>query len=178
VGDTKKVDSDFVADGVEQQLDPEWISAERLHGAIVALIPAIITLIGLFALAFGADWRGRSWWVALAGWLLLFSSLGIWAIVGPKLRYKRRSYRLDEAGLRIRSGLLFRSEVTIPRSRLQHTDVSQGPIARSFGLATLIVHTAGTVNASVPLEGLPEARAHRIRDLLLDDIEADEDDAV
>ncbi len=63
----------------------------------------------------------------------------------------------------------------MPKSRVQHTDVSRGPIERGLGLATLIIHTAGTEQAAVSLSGLPHADAYRIRDFL---IEGGEDDAV
>ena len=63
----------------------------------------------------------------------------------------------------------------MPRSRVQHTDVSRGPIERGFDLATLIVHTAGTENASISLGGLKAASAYAIRDYL---IGSGEDDAV
>ena len=68
----------------------------------------------------------------------------------------------------IRRGVVWRSEISVPRSRVQHTDVSQGPLQRRFGLATLILHTAGTHHASVSLAGLPHAAALAIRDYLIE----------
>ena len=50
---------------------------------------------------------------------------------------------------------------------MQHTDVSQGPLERRFGLATLVVHTAGTAHASVELPGLQHAVAIEVRDFLV-----------
>jgi membrane protein YdbS with pleckstrin-like domain len=41
-------------------------------------------------------------------------------------------------------------------------------VQRKFELATLIVHTAGTENASVILSGLPHGAALQIRDYLID----------
>ena len=55
----------------------------------------------------------------------------------------------------------------MPRSRIQHTDVTQGPYERRFGLATLVVYTAGTENASIPIEGLGHETALAFRDALL-----------
>jgi membrane protein YdbS with pleckstrin-like domain len=56
---------------------------------------------------------------------------------------------VDARGLEIRRGVFWRSVVNVPRSRVQHTDVSQGPLERSYGLGTLIVYTAGTDHAQV-----------------------------
>ena len=68
----------------------------------------------------------------------------------------------------------------MPRSRVQHTDVEQGPLQRKYGVATLIVHTAGMEEAKVRLEGLTRGTALRIRDYLIQDSarERDRGDAV
>ena len=95
----------------------------------------------------------------------------------PGVRYRNTSYRVDALGLTIRRGVLVRSEVSVPRTRVQHTDVNRGPVERAFGLATLVVYTAGTEHSSVLLGGLTEADAVAVRDFL---IEGDDrvDDAV
>lgn len=169
-----EVEHSFVADGVDYKLDPNWVLASRLSGGIVAVIVSGVNLIGLLIAVFASRWRGPSVLLAFGGWLLLSAALACWTQVGPALRYKRRRYRLDEMGLRIRRGLVWHAEISVPYSRIQHTDVSRGPVERSFGLSTLIVHTAGTENASVSLDGLPAARAYRIRDLLLARVESDD----
>ncbi len=68
------------------------------------------------------------------------------------------------------------SVVTVPRSRVQHTDVSQGPIERTYDLATLIIYTAGTHYASISLGGLSHETALFIRDHLI--AGGEKDDAV
>jgi membrane protein YdbS with pleckstrin-like domain len=90
-----------------------------------------------------------------------------WLVAWPPVSYRFVSYRVDADGLEIRAGVYFRSVTTVPKSRVQHTDVSQGPLQRRFGLATLTVHTAGTEHAQVALPGLPHDVALRIRDHLL-----------
>ncbi|HQX83726.1 MAG TPA: PH domain-containing protein, partial [Vicinamibacterales bacterium] len=69
--------------------------------------------------------------------------------------------------LEIRRGVIWRRVVNVPQTRVQHTDVSQGPIERSHGLSTLIVHTAGTEHAQVALPGLSREDALALRDQLL-----------
>ena len=105
----------------------------------------------------------------------LVIGIGLLNLAWPAVRYRHISYRVDTTGIRIRRGVVWRSETSVPRSRVQHTDVARGPIERSFGLATLIIHTAGTENASVTLSGLAESDAYPIRDYLL---ESGDDDAV
>ena len=57
--------------------------------------------------------------------------------------------------------------MTVPLSRVQHTDVNQGPLQRRFSLSTLVVHTAGNRHAIVKLEGLGKEVAEGVRDELL-----------
>jgi len=90
-----------------------------------------------------------------------------WQQVWPPLEYRFAAYRVDGNGLEIRRGVYFRAVINVPRSRVQHTDVAQGPLQRRFGLATLIVHTAGNESAVVELPGLTHDIALAIRDHLL-----------
>ena len=85
----------------------------------------------------------------------------------PAVDHDHRSYRIDEGGIEIRRGVWGRNVIHVPRSRLQHTDVSQGPVERGFGLATLHVFTAGTNYSEVALGGLAYETAMTIRDHLL-----------
>jgi membrane protein YdbS with pleckstrin-like domain len=93
----------------------------------------------------------------------------------PLRRYQARGYQLGGDRLRVVRGLLFRSDTVVPFGRVQHIDVQQGPLERAYGLATLVLHTAGTHNASVALPGLghddavamrEEIRAHVKRETL------------
>ncbi len=91
-----------------------------------------------------------------------------------RARFDRTRFRLDDHGLLIERGVFWRSVTRVPRSRVQHTDINRGPLDRHLGLAGLRVYTAGTLMASVGLEGLPAERALELRDELINT----EDDAV
>lgn len=82
----------------------------------------------------------------------------------PRRRYRAWGYREEEDELHIRYGLLFRMRTVVPFGRVQHIDVAHGPIERGFGLATLILHTAGTRGSAVSLPGLLQAEAEAMRD--------------
>jgi len=95
----------------------------------------------------------------------LVAALGLAAIlILPGRRYRAWGYRESEDELDIRHGLLIRRRTIVSFGRIQHIDVAQGPVQRRFGLATLILHTAGTRGAAVPLPGLPHAEAEAMRD--------------
>ncbi len=64
-------------------------------------------------------------------------------------RHATPRWRLDDDGLAVRRGRLWRSETRVPASRVQHLDLKHGPLERRRALATLVVHTAGTRNSAV-----------------------------
>lgn len=84
----------------------------------------------------------------------------------PLRRYQARGYQLGGDRLRVVRGLLFRSDTVVPFGRVQHIDVQQGPLERAYGLATLVLHTAGTHNASVALPGLGHDDAVAMREAI------------
>jgi membrane protein YdbS with pleckstrin-like domain len=153
-----------VADGVLRQLDPMTIRVERTASWIFTSAAGVILLIQLIVNLFGGPWR-IALGVALAagvGGLLAWLSHR-W----PEISYRHTFYRVDPQGIEIRRGVVWRRTINVPKSRVQHTDVSQGPLQRPYGLGTLVIYTAGTDHAKVELPGLSHARALRIRDHLL-----------
>lgn len=74
-------------------------------------------------------------------------------------------YAERQADLLVKRGLLVRRLSMVPYGRMQYIDVIAGPVERSFGLATLHMHTAAAAsNARIP--GLPAAQARALRDHL------------
>lgn len=158
----------FVADGVERRLDPRVIELDRTVGWIVTGVVSF----GLFIAAMSTVIAASSWpiWAKAAttiAWLGLTVALGWWLQVWPAIYYRHASYIVDANGIEIREGVVWRAVTNVPRSRVQHTDVSQGPLERRYGVATLVIHTAGTEDAVVTQHGLPHATAIAIRDHLL-----------
>jgi membrane protein YdbS with pleckstrin-like domain len=164
-----------IADGAERKLDPRSITVNRLVGAAWTAVLAAVSLVALAIFSFVGPLGATADLGLLACWFVAFGLLSASTWFLPAMRWKHASYRVDENGIQIRHGVWWRSVVDVPKSRVQHTDVSQGPVERNFGLGTLVIHTAGTQNASVPLGGLTREDASAIRDHL---IEGGEGDAV
>ena len=162
-----------IIDGQEHAVDPRSVTVAR----IVTLLPILaIALVPFLGVTLGWALGGIPSGVYLAllgGWLVLFGAAISFAYKWPELHHRHLRYRVDETGVRIRRGVWWRQVISIPTSRVQHTDVSQGPVQRSFELATLTVYTAGTEGASISLEGLEHGVAERLRDHLLPDHQAD-----
>jgi membrane protein YdbS with pleckstrin-like domain len=93
--------------------------------------------------------------------------------VGPDRAYRRLGYAIDGRLLRTVRGWLFHTDTVVPFVRVQHIDVTRGPVDKLFGTASLVVHTAGTHNSVVVLPGLAPDRAADIRDAIRAEIRAD-----
>lgn len=91
----------------------------------------------------------------------------------PQRIYARLRYRLTERFLQVMRGWLFHTDTIVPLVRVQHIDVTRGPLDKLFGTATLIVHTAGTHNSIVTLPGLAPQRAAEIRDIIREHVRTD-----
>jgi uncharacterized protein len=156
-----------IADGVERSLDPRSISLKRIQGGIFAGALSFGLLFPLVLLPLGASFP--SWLKLLLPllWLTIALALAWHARRWPVIEHRHASYKVDGRGIEIRRGVIWRGVVNVPRSRVQHTDVSQGPLERRYGLGTLVIYTAGTDHARVDLAGLDHGTALEIRDHLL-----------
>ena len=125
-------------------------------GAVLGGAPAVIAAFA----------EGPALWQLASGLggPLAGVALGLWR-AGLAFRFTR--WQLDDDGLRVRRGRFWRSETLVPRARVQHLDIERGPIERRFGLATLVVHTAGTRLNAVRQPGFDEDSATRLRDALV-----------
>ena len=94
-------------------------------------------------------------------------------IVAPDRIYRRLGYAIDGRLLRTVRGWLFHTDTVVPFVRVQHIDVTRGPVDKMFGTASLVVHTAGTHNSVVVLPGLSPDRAAEIREAIRGQIRAD-----
>ncbi|HUE79192.1 MAG TPA: PH domain-containing protein [Sphingomicrobium sp.] len=91
----------------------------------------------------------------------------------PQRIYRRLRYGLTDRLLQVVRGWLFHVDTVVPFVRVQHLDVTRGPLDKLFGTATLIVHTAGTRNSIVTVPGLAPERAAAIRDIIREQIRTD-----
>jgi membrane protein YdbS with pleckstrin-like domain len=94
-------------------------------------------------------------------------------VTAPDRIYRRLRYGLTERLLQVVRGWLFHVDTVVPLVRVQHIDVTRGPLEKMFGVATLVVHTAGTHNSIVTLPGLAPERAAQIRDIIREHVRTD-----
>lgn len=97
---------------------------------------------------------------------VVIAAATIGAVAGHA-RWSRTRWKLDHSGFYVRRGWLWRSEILIPRSRVQHLDLERGPLERQLGLASVVIHTAGAHTPALRQSGLADAEAAALRDALI-----------
>ena len=149
-------------------IDPAYCSVLRI---VVLIYLLVITVAGLafvwltdsVALPVVASGLGA---VYLLGLFLLL----VWA---PR-RVKHTQYLLREQDVHVRVGFWWHSTTSAGNNRVQHTEVTQGPLERLYGLSKLVVYTAGGNQSDVKIPGLPTATAHRLKNYLTEKVVVEE----
>lgn len=88
------------------------------------------------------------------------------ALTWPGLRYRHWRWLVEPDRVLIYRGVIWRSRSLIPRVRVQHVDTRTSPLQRWFGLASLIIFTAGTRGADAEIPGLSSEEAESLREEL------------
>lgn len=153
--------------GVPHRLDPRVIAFDRSVGWIVTATASAMILMVVFVTWLTSSIPGWATTASGIGWIGVTAALAWFGHVWPERDYAHTSYAVDDLGIEIRTGVYWRAIIAVPRSRVQHIDVSQGPLQRSYGLATLVIFTAGTEHSRVRLQGLAHETALGLRDSLL-----------
>jgi membrane protein YdbS with pleckstrin-like domain len=158
--------------GVQQisfeQLHPDSIVVERWAGLIFVAVLGFIALVVWVTLTFFVFpiWDFRCWLIGLSC-VALLGLLGAFVRMDPVWKFRNTRLRELPGGLELQRGYVWWHRIFVPRERIQHTDVVQGPLMRRFNLATLVINTAGTHEHSISIEGLDFQRAEQLRASLL-----------
>lgn len=80
--------------------------------------------------------------------------------------YRRWRYEVRIDALYLDRGVVTRVKTVVPHVRIQHVDVSRGPVERALGLSSVVVYTAGSRGADVTIPGLPPERANDLQSRL------------
>lgn len=146
-------------------LDPRFLRVLRWRGGITGV--AVLAIgAGIEAVLYAAEQvNGIAITVAAA--------IALWAgLIAPARRFVHWRFALTDRELHVAHGWWLRTHTIVPIGRVQHIDLTQGPIERMCGVATLVLHTAGTEHAEVDVPGLARDHAEAVRDRIRAAIEA------
>ncbi|MDM7859839.1 PH domain-containing protein [Alteromonas sp. ASW11-36] len=96
--------------------------------------------------------------------------LGVLSCVYQWFAAKAKAYALREHDISFYSGIIFRHVSTQPTNRIQHVEVSQGPIERFANLAKLHIYSAGSAMQTCVIPGLEKGKANQLRQFLLNHV--------
>lgn len=104
-------------------------------------------------------------------WLLLIpAGIAVGGVLITALlliRLRHKGYAMREHDIVFCTGLFWRKTTVLPFNRIQHAEVTHGPLQRRFGLATLKFFTAGGAAVDLNIEGLRAGDAEALREDIL-----------
>ena len=128
---------------------------------LASLVPILIVMIGF------PDQR-TALKVVLGAIPVIVSLLAAFIATLVIRQARVKGIALREHDVAFRKGLFWRNTVLLPYNRIQHVEVSNGPLQRRFGLASLKLFTAGGNAVDLNVAGLDRERAEEIRSFILD----------
>lgn len=111
-------------------------------------------------------------------WMAL-GVLGFWWIFSLFRVYKvfqKKAFAVREKDVHYKSGWLWKKQVTLPYNRIQHCELSSGPLDRLFEITELHIYTAGGSHSDISIPGLNEDQGQRVKKFILDKIGNDEEE--
>jgi membrane protein YdbS with pleckstrin-like domain len=144
-----------------KSLERSYLKIFRFSALLITLLAAMPFTIGS-SVFWDLTWPFRV--LVFLGIWLLFVGLFFWYSIHW---YKAYHYKLTESGLKIHKGVFWQQQNMVPRNRVQHIDITTGPLERRYDLSKLVVHTAGTRNATITLPGLLQQDAAALRQELI-----------
>lgn len=101
---------------------------------------------------------------------LAFAGILFLALISATYGYffaKSCKYFRGEFELMYKQGLWWKKQTALSFSRVQHIDISHGPLERKYAMATIKFFTAGGVASDLRIPGLPSAQAEFLRTEIL-----------
>ncbi len=128
----------------------------------LAAIPRMVLpiLAGFYGIAQG----GRGWGLSIFA-LFALAGIGI-GLLATFLQWRRFTYRVGEADIRVESGVLSRAARSVPYERIQDVSLEQGPIARLFDLVQVKFETGAGGKDELTLAFLPASEGEALRELV------------
>ncbi|MDO3382184.1 PH domain-containing protein [Gilvimarinus algae] len=145
-------------------IDPSYQSVLRIVVCLVALLPlAACVAVVLFEL------EGLVLPAKLLAALILLLVVFLLLVWVPR-RVAHTQYLLRELDVHKSTGYWWHATVSAGHNRIQHIEVTQGPLERVYGLSKLVLYTAGGGQSDIKIPGLPSETAKRLKNYLTDRI--------
>ena len=136
----------------------------RLEWLMTAVFLAIVIALLFFFLPHLKN-ENRWIWVATTYILLI----AVYYFLQEKA-FPYKAFAVREHDVIYQKGWLIRSVKICPYNRIQNCSLQSGPLERKYGLATLLLYTAGSEGADMKIPGLEQQEAEQLRHYILSKI--------
>lgn len=150
-------------------VQPSYQRLLKLEWWLTALVLAAFT--GALIYFVPSLHEGLKWLYLVAAYLLIVGMLLLPVLVS----FPFLSYAVREKDVILQKGWIIRSLKICPFNRIQNCSLKTGPLERRFGLASLVIYTAGSDGADLRIPGLLQEEADRLRHYILQQIHAEND---
>ena len=146
--------------------DLAWRPLQRAYRQLLLLssILRCAVFIALITIAF--PFVEVPVWLPLVAYLFViaFTLLQILAIF---MGFPYKGYALRTHDILYKTGWLYKKQIAVPFTRIQHVETRQGIFERAFGLSKINIYTAGGQSSDITIPGLPEDVATRLKEFIL-----------
>ncbi len=151
-------------------LNPDFKAVRLLANLIFFLL---LAFGGLAAISFSGNLTNLSAWGIYFASLLVYGALALLLIIKG---FKRKGYALRQKDILYKTGWIFFSQTVMPFNRIQHCELSQGPIEKLYNLCRINIFTAGGDNSDLVIPGLEHTEGERLRDFIMGKVTAEGND--
>ncbi len=151
-----------------RHISPSYAWVLRFGLLVNAAFLTILPWIGVFS----AGIQPQAWMGASSVALLLFYL--ILMLVWVPRRVRLTQYLLRPLDVHMRTGYWWRNTTSVAINRIQHLEITQGPVERALGLSTLVLYTAGGFQSDLKLPGLDTEVARQLKAELLHQVTQEE----
>ena len=159
-----------IEDVTYEKLDAKYRRMSLVQAAVLSAI--LVIAYGITAVFEPVLLRVLYLVLFLTAWLVL----SVFYLAAAYFAYEKAGLALRERDILYKSGILFQGVEAVPFNRIQHCELSQGPLERYFGLSSVSVFTAGGSSNDVVIEGLSRERAIRLKNYILRNAAIDEEE--
>ncbi|GMN14846.1 PH domain-containing protein [Altererythrobacter sp. MTPC7] len=136
----------------------------------IVLLPQLVLPLGAAAYSIGGDLDGGEVGIDIGsgiGWLLMLLAAVIAAnLAVTYLQWRRFTYRVGEADIRVESGILSRAARSVPYDRIQDVSLEQKFVARLLGLVEVRFETGAGGKDELTLAYLSQADGEALREVV------------
>ncbi len=145
-----------------------WMSLTQNAIFLVVLfaVGMIFTLTMFLSTFFASFLKMIGIWVVLAIGLVLLTWFG----------FRVKGFAVRDRDITYKTGLIFKSVISVPFNRVQHCEIRKGPFEELFDIAKLKVYTAGGAASDLSIPGLDPARAESLKEFILKKTEEEDEE--